>query len=80
MEDPGVDESIILKRIFKKWGGGHGQLHLFTITEIVVTVLTIVVSKSNAGSSPSCLYEHSLLLAAVVQTVALSVGRDISTD
>jgi hypothetical protein len=46
---------LILKRIFKKWGGGHGQLHLFTITEIVVTVLTIVMSKSNAGSSPSSL-------------------------
>jgi len=33
--------------------GGHGQLHLLTITEIVVTVLAIVISKSNAGSPPS---------------------------
>jgi hypothetical protein len=33
--------------------GGYGQLQLLTITEIVVTVLTIVISKSNAGSSQS---------------------------
>ena len=47
-----------------------------------MTVLTIVISKSNADSSPSCLYEqlHSLLPAASVQTVAPSVGRDISTE
>jgi hypothetical protein len=24
LEDPGVDESIILKLIFRKWNGGHG--------------------------------------------------------
>jgi hypothetical protein len=63
-------------------GGGHGQLHLFTITEIVVIMLTIVISKSNADSSPRRLYEQllSLLPTAGVQTVAPSVGRDISTD
>jgi len=60
--------------------GRHGRLHLFTITEVVVTVLTIVISKSNEGSSPSRLYKqlHSLLPAAGVQTVAPSEGRDIS--
>jgi hypothetical protein len=24
LEDPGVDGRIILRRIFRKWGGGHG--------------------------------------------------------
>ena len=61
---------------------GHGHLHLFTITEIVVTVLTIVISKSNEGSSPSSLYKQlrTLLSAVGIQTVAPSVGRDISKD
>jgi len=24
LEDPGIDGSIILKRIFRKWNGGYG--------------------------------------------------------
>jgi hypothetical protein len=25
LEDPGIDRSIILKLIFRKWDGGHGM-------------------------------------------------------
>ena len=54
LKDSGVDGSLILKRIFKKWDGGHRQNRSGSRQALVNVVMNLWVSE-NAGNFLSSL-------------------------